>query len=619
MSEGFFSVSHGNHYDIVQDNRGGIQKKLSQSTTIISGYAISINGGDPTKIDVASGVFSEELAGVTPVPPATSNLSNPISNFIKTDAFSAVAIDGIATDGYTVFQIDINGDIIQTLNGVPSQESENMSPKIAVIVHAGGAVLSAESWWTVGQNPSKRVSWLMGKLGILKEGITAFGATAANLQFAHDSGVLSYAGADGDKYPKNPDEQPVSAQDPVAGFILAKQDAFISFAQTAIDPTQIDVGGTLTALTGNGKVSIQRIMINLNGTFTVQYGQNAYATLEDGLSALTNGTDTFVKFGVISKVSRICAYLIIDRTCTDLTNTSLAQFVQTGLLESDGGISATSELVTLLKALQNGNSGDGVLQVKNIGDGTDAQDAVTVAQALNATQYQIPVADASSNLQGYADFVRDASGNIIIGTGNPQGTTTSVDVIGNQTNQAADSIIAELNLMSDPSSGSIGSSIRLIKGADNQKDSLAFCTGSTVLLHGLVIDYLGNLTAPEMTNADIQTASNQALITKGYLGELHITIPAGVTVNVTSSNATNLNNEFIAYASGMPDTGMEISEVSFGTTRNLGSVAGTTPFEFSYSTLSNGYGFVNSSTSSREIAITIKALGETDIDQLIVS
>jgi len=382
-SEGFFAVAHGDHYDIVQNNRGDIQRKLSQSTTIVSGYGITINGGDPTKIDVASGVFAEEVAGVTPIPPATSDLSVPVSMSIKTDAIPAVAIDGIATDGYTIFQIDVNGDIIQTLNGTPSQESENVSPKIAVIVHAGGAILSAESWWTVGQNPSKRVSWLLEKLGILKEGVTVFGAGAGNLQFAHDAGVLSYAGADGDKAPNNPDEQPVPSQDPVAGFILAKQDAFVNFAQTAIDPTQIDVNGTLTTITGNDKVSIQRIMINRNGSFTVQYGQNVYATLQNGLTALAEGTDTFTRFNVMTKVSRICAYLIIDRTCTDLTNTALAQFVQTGLLESDAGLSSTSELVTLLKAIQNGNSA-GDLQIVDLADATTPQGALTKAQ-LDAT------------------------------------------------------------------------------------------------------------------------------------------------------------------------------------------------------------------------------------------
>lgn len=378
-SEGFYLVSHTDHYEIVQDNRGGVQRKNSQSTSIISGYEISQNGADPTKIDIGNGVFSKEVAGVVPTPPATSDISNPVSRLVKTDGVTALSLTGIATDGYTIIQVTDTGSFIQTVNDVPSDESENASPKIAVIVHAGGAILSAESWWTVGQNPSKRVSWLMNKLGILKEGLTVFGAAAGNLQFAHDAGVISYAGADGDKTPNNPDEQPVSAADPVAGFILAKQDAFVNFSQTVIDPTQIDVNGTLTLLTGVSKVSIQRIGINRNGSFTVQYGQNAYASMQDALTAFAEGRDTFTRFNVTNKVSRICAHLIIDRSCTDLTDTATAQFLQTGLLESVSGLSATSELVTILKALQNGNDAGG-LQLRNLGDGTISGDAVNKGQ-----------------------------------------------------------------------------------------------------------------------------------------------------------------------------------------------------------------------------------------------
>ena len=169
---------------------------------------------------------------------------------------------------------------------MPDQVQQGVNPKIAVVVHFGGNVVSVDSWWTAGQNPAQRLSWLLGKLGVIKEGISIFGASAGNLQLANDSGVISYDSADAEKYPNNPDEQVVPSADPISTFILAKQDATVNFAQTVIDPTQIDVGGVLTPLTGNDKVSIQRIYVNLNGSFAVQYGQNAYATIQEATTAL---------------------------------------------------------------------------------------------------------------------------------------------------------------------------------------------------------------------------------------------------------------------------------------------------------------------------------------------
>ena len=366
-SEGFYVVSHNDHYDIIQDNRGKIQRKLSESTTIISGYGVSRNAGDSNTIDIGAGIYSREVCGATPTPPATSDLTSPTSETIKTDAITGLAVTGIATDGYTIFQITDTGTITQTLNDVPTISSQSVSPRIAVVIHFGGNVVGVEPWWTVGQNPSQRVSWLLNKFGILKEGVSIFGATAGNLQIANDSGVISYDGADGDKSPTNPDEQAVSSNDPVAHFILAKQDGSVNFAQTVIDPTQIDVGGTLTTLAGNDKVSIQRLYINRNGTFSVQYGQNPYATMSDAITALVERQDAFVQWNVLDKVARIGTYLIIDRACTDLTDTTQATFLQTGLLETGAGADAVTQLIDLKKALENGSDGGG-LPITNISD-----------------------------------------------------------------------------------------------------------------------------------------------------------------------------------------------------------------------------------------------------------
>jgi hypothetical protein len=79
------------------------------------------------------------------------------------------------------------------------------------------------------------------------------------------------------------------------------------------------------------------------------------------------------------------------------------------------------------------------------------------------------------------------------------GTTGSIKINGQQTNQAEGSEISSVIFGSGASSGSAGSKIATVKGSNNQRDSLVFYTGGTTLAEYLRIAYNGDISFYEDT------------------------------------------------------------------------------------------------------------------------
>jgi hypothetical protein len=134
----------------------------------------------------------------------------------------------------------------------------------------------------------------------------------------------------------------------------------------------------------------------------------------------------------------------------------------------------------------------------------------------------------------------------------------------------------------------------------------------------------GVITAPEMTNDDIASASAQVLITKGYLGELRITVPASTSTNITSTSVGTDCFATITLSRGTnggettPTTLMRTVSFKTGDTESHYSLTGANPIDASVNTISGGMQVVNSSSTS-VVEVTVKSVGNSNPTKLTVS
>lgn len=187
-------------------------------------------------------------------------------------------------------------------------------------------------------------------------------------------------------------------------------------------------------------------------------------------------------------------------------------------------------------------------------------------------------------------------------------------VIQRLTTIGAKDAIIELSVDSD------GTPLDARIGFDQSENLLKISHGSgfSGSANGIEIDSNGVVTAPMMSISDIDAAGDKALVTKEYNGEFQLTVPASGTVIITSTNTTWNNNSFALTISQMPFASGYYMDGAFGTNKTLNEVTGTIQPDLTILGVTNGFSFQNSH-ASYNIEITIKAIGLTDITQLIVS
>ncbi len=105
---------------------------------------------------------------------------------------------------------------------------------------------------------------------------------------------------------------------------------------TTVDPTLYYNGSAMVSPGNNQSATVQRILLVINGTFIVQYGETAYSNLVTAQNNMFNQFFTnIVPDGTFVEIGR----LAIQKSCTDLTS-PLAQYVPT--IGGGGGSSSTS-------------------------------------------------------------------------------------------------------------------------------------------------------------------------------------------------------------------------------------------------------------------------------------
>lgn len=601
-SEGLYVVEDSDKYQIIQDNRGGIANKLSRSTTILSGFTTTISGTNT--IDVGAGLYAVENP---------DGMTSPTSNIYRFAGVTDLVITGISTKGFTIIQIDsTTNQIIQgTPSVAPTAESQVLSPRIAAVTHLFGGssftvgVDAVNAWWTVGQNPSMRLNCLLSFIGLTHTGLALTAAPSADLKISYTGGELLGDGLEGNLTPESPDIQDVPPESPALAIIVVTQSDIVApllvGASALIDPSKYDLNGTLTTIGGaTNNSTVQYAFMGLNNTLIIQPGENIYGSLNDAISALNSNADSFTPNPVLSKVATLIGHIVLTRTASDLTNTSQAVFFTP--IGGSGGSASTGKY-------------DDLLDTPSSKVGHALEVGRVSADELTLEYRKLSIEDI------LIDGGSDANGQGIENLGNVE--SNGYGHFGNYASIGTSQAGGYNQDINNGSYRAIGA------GGERGYYFQSYNGVATTMFIGLDGTYGGNVgigtpnpTAPLDINGlaksqasitEINNSTPDTLITREYLGELRFTIPAGGTVNITGTNATSLKNAYRAYFSTAGSLYSEF-EVAFG----IGQINPIVDDSavVTYLQIGGATGFSFTATGV-EVNVTIKAIGETDITQLI--
>jgi len=323
----------------------------SLSTGLFSGGVLSTAAGTTTfSITSGSGIIVSDNA-------STSSESYPTVNYVKWPAYVSSSLPNIATQEITYIAIDATGSLVKQNTAFVSADYQN---KIVIgrVLHQSGSV-------TNGTITSPTVAY--GQTEFRADFIRAFGpikinghvlsvnATATNPPTNNQFlGLAKTAGdsyVEGRNYTTNPNSP---------NYVLSSTDTALTTSKifrqytngsgntiidsgianagyVAIDPTQYNNAGTLTAVGSGNKFTIQRVYWfpnSVNRALFVYYGNAIYTTIAAAESAIS--TESFVEADNTKDAAIFIGYIIVQGTATNLGNSTEAKIIQAGSFRSTG-------------------------------------------------------------------------------------------------------------------------------------------------------------------------------------------------------------------------------------------------------------------------------------------
>ena len=169
---------------------------------------------------------------------------------------------------------------------------------------------------------------------------------AGGLTINRTSGIIYYYGVNYANSPTSANTISLNAQDPLL-FTRMLQNNNINGTNT-LDPGNYDNGGVLTSLAAN-KVTIQRVFYDFyNKLSYVVYGQQFYNNLDQARAAIPNSDSVYTMPPFLKGSVIFCAYVLLDSTCTDVSNTAKSYIQQANGMTLQGGATVVNSLSGLL-------------------------------------------------------------------------------------------------------------------------------------------------------------------------------------------------------------------------------------------------------------------------------
>jgi hypothetical protein len=251
------------------------------------------------------------------------------------------SVTNLTTQNFTHILIDENNNIIQQYEyPTPQQRRENIY--LGKIIHLEKTIINfINNFPDYEISPFSAVRDVFTPIALINEGITIY-PDGSNLSFNKSAGNIYGFGINWINNQKSPNKLEFSANMPVSGFYYATQLARTFSPVSQIDPTNYDVGGTITPVPGPIKSATnQRVYQFSSGNVIIQYGQTVY---DDLTTAVINvQTEPFVKFSGIYGSAILIGVISLRKDCTDLSNISSAIFTPVSMFgEPVGGFSGIS-------------------------------------------------------------------------------------------------------------------------------------------------------------------------------------------------------------------------------------------------------------------------------------
>ena len=579
----------------------------------------------------------------------TTNLSNPSVIKVTYAGATGLTDPNLTTSTETYILLNSSGVLVlQPTPPTPQQRRQNIF--LGKLGHADRLTLiNAFSQPDLIQSPLSQLRDVWTPINLINGGVYP-SPNGANLSFNTSAGTIYGLGINFSVNRQSPSTFNVPAQIPTT-FRYRTQTGGAGGNVTVIDPTNYDLAGTITSISGTGgRATNQRIYCVQNGVIRVQYGQTIYNSLTDAIQGIQ--TEVFVTFPNFTDNAVLIGILSLTKNATDLTDTGKARILLVSkfgeTIGSAGGVSTS----TLQQAYNNsiipniltnatlggmsikrgssadtdnilyGQNGAGTTTMSITGNGDLtansfiktgglSTDFLKANGTVDSTTYQPTITGAAttittSNLTASRVLVSDASGKVAANTV----TTTTLGYL-----DATSSIQTQLNgkqaTLTNPVTGTgTTNSLPKFTGASTLGDSSVIqLTNNDLTINGLNIGrgnssiITNNIYGLNAGNA-ITTGSNNVFF-GDISGQNNTTGDANTFIGSRSGNA-NISGNFNSFLGS--STGRNI-------TTGLNNVfLGDSSGRF----LSNGSTILTTANNSIFLGANTKSFADNQTNQIII-
>lgn len=310
--------------------KGWYKPSLFESTGVLLGGALTINGTDNTKFDMASGLYGFVDYTVTPATPTRSLLTKA--------AVTSQTVTNLATAIATYIGVDSAGVIQQSTTPFTNTQRRTIC-QVGVLVHSNHVNLNAiNDTAAPARHGIAQVHDLMNALGPMNILGNTVSANGANLSINKTSGQVFKVGSTFQATPLNPHLISLASLTAPATLRYRTSTGTETANTAVLDPTQYESSpGVLTTLSNANRFSVQRVNLFTSNLIRLQWGQAEYATLADAEAAIA--TQQFNTETNIAENGVLIGHIILRRSTTALNNATDAKFIGVGKF---GNASASS-------------------------------------------------------------------------------------------------------------------------------------------------------------------------------------------------------------------------------------------------------------------------------------